>query len=174
MRTALAALTTFERRACVRWNRVSLRPGWGALFAAASRLGNGIAWYALIAAMPVAAGGYGFAVAVRMTATGIACTLLYTALKRSTRRERPCHAVDGLTMTVAPLDRFSFPSGHTMHAFAFTIVATAAFPLLGWVLVPFTVVVAASRLVLGLHWFSDVVAGAALGCALGWWGAVGG
>jgi undecaprenyl-diphosphatase len=73
---------------------------------------------------------------------------------------------DGIRAGTPPLDRYSFPSGHTLHAVSFTAIATAHFPELGWVLVPFTVLVAASRVVLGLHYPSDVLAGAAIGAAL--------
>ena len=66
----------------------------------------------------------------------------------------------------APLDRYSFPSGHTLHAVSFTVLATAYFPALGWVLVPFASLVAASRVVLGLHYPTDVLAGALLGTML--------
>jgi undecaprenyl-diphosphatase len=45
----------------------------------------------------------------------------------------------------------------------FTWIATAHFPELGWVLVPFAALVAASRVVLGLHYPSDVLAGAVIG-----------
>ncbi len=67
-----------------------------------------------------------------------------------------------------PLDAFSFPSGHTLHAVAFSIVAIAYYPALAWVLVPFSLLVAMSRLVLGLHYPSDVLAGAALGALIAW------
>jgi membrane-associated phospholipid phosphatase len=67
---------------------------------------------------------------------------------------------------VAPLDEFSFPSGHTLHAVSFTIVALAYYPWLAPLLVPFTAGVALSRVVLGLHYPSDVLA--ATGIALGW------
>ena len=63
----------------------------------------------------------------------------------------------------APLDQFSFPSGHTLHAVAFSIVACAHYPALAIILLPFTLLVAASRMVLGLHYPSDVLAGALLG-----------
>jgi undecaprenyl-diphosphatase len=65
-----------------------------------------------------------------------------------------------------PLDPFSFPSGHTLHAVAFSVVAIVFYPVLAWVLVPFTVLVAVSRVVLGLHYPSDVLAGAALGALI--------
>jgi len=68
---------------------------------------------------------------------------------------------------VPPLDEFSFPSGHTLHAVSFTIVALTWFPALAPLLVPFTVLVAASRVVLGLHYPSDVLAATAIGGVLG-------
>jgi undecaprenyl-diphosphatase len=40
------------------------------------------------------------------------------------------------------------------------------FPALAWILVPFTVLVAISRVVLGLHYPSDVLAGAAVGAGV--------
>lgn len=67
-----------------------------------------------------------------------------------------------------PLDRFSFPSGHTLHAVCFTLVACAHYPGLLLLLVPFTLLVAASRLILGLHWLSDVIAGAGIGGLMAW------
>jgi undecaprenyl-diphosphatase len=46
---------------------------------------------------------------------------------------------------------------------AFSVVAIAFYPVLAWLLIPFTLLVAISRVVLGLHYPSDVLAGAALG-----------
>jgi undecaprenyl-diphosphatase len=43
---------------------------------------------------------------------------------------------------------------------------TAHFPELGWVLWPLAALIAASRVVLGLHYPSDVVAGAGIGATL--------
>jgi len=65
-----------------------------------------------------------------------------------------------------PLDAFSFPSGHTLHAAAFSIIAISYYPALAWLLIPFSVLVALSRVVLGLHYPSDVLAGAALGAII--------
>ena len=67
---------------------------------------------------------------------------------------------------VAPLDEFSFPSGHTLHAVAFGLVAMAHYPALALLLVPFTASVAVSRVVLGLHYPSDVLAATGIGSAL--------
>jgi undecaprenyl-diphosphatase len=99
----------------------------------------------------------------RMAGTGLACTLIYKWLKSKTSRPRPFAIENAVRAGADPLDPFSFPSGHTLHAVAFSIVAIAFYPVLAWLLVPFTLLVAASRVVLGLHYPSDVLAGAALG-----------
>jgi undecaprenyl-diphosphatase len=49
---------------------------------------------------------------------------------------------------------------------SFTTVAVTSFPELAWLLVPFAALIAASRVVLGLHYPSDVAAGAIIGAAL--------
>ncbi len=67
---------------------------------------------------------------------------------------------------VAPLDEFSFPSGHTLHAVSFSIVALAYYPWLTPLLVPFSAGVALSRVVLGLHYPSDVLAATLIGVLL--------
>ncbi|HEV3009262.1 MAG TPA: phosphatase PAP2 family protein, partial [Burkholderiales bacterium] len=66
----------------------------------------------------------------------------------------------------AVLDRFSFPSGHTLHAIAFSLVACSYYPGLWIILWPFALVTAVSRVALGLHYPSDVIAGGALGALI--------
>ena len=53
-----------------------------------------------------------------------------------------------------------------MHAASFTLIAAAMFPLLALVLVPAALLIALSRVVLGLHYPSDVIAGAVLGASV--------
>ena len=91
---------------------------------------------------------------------------IYALLKRLFVRERPFITHAGIDRAGAPLDRYSFPSGHTLHAVSFTWQAGAHFPELLWVLLPLAALIAASRVVLGLHYPSDVLAGAAIGAAL--------
>ncbi|HXH00877.1 MAG TPA: phosphatase PAP2 family protein [Xanthomonadaceae bacterium] len=136
------------------------------LFAAISRLGDGVFWYALIAALMLLGGSRGLQAGIHLCGTGIASLLLYRGLKQHTRRPRPCAADRRIELWVAPLDEFSFPSGHTLHAVAFTLVTLAYFPLLAWLLIPFTAGVAASRVALGLHYPSDVAAATVLGGVL--------
>jgi undecaprenyl-diphosphatase len=101
-----------------------------------------------------------------MLLAGGSGTLVYKLLKQRTLRPRPFQVIQAISLGTAPLDKFSFPSGHTLHAVTFTLVALHYYPALAWLLIPFTLLVAASRLVLGLHYPSDVLAGAALGAAI--------
>lgn len=155
-----------ESHWCLRANRACLRRDVRAFFAAVSRLGDGVFWYALMAAMVAVDGFAGIAASAHMAATGAVALLLYKGLKRWTRRPRPCASDGRIRAWVAPLDEFSFPSGHTLHAVSFAIVAIAHYPVLAWLLVPFAASVATSRVVLGLHYPSDVLAATAIGCAL--------
>ncbi|CAM9817755.1 unnamed protein product [Phaeothamnion confervicola] len=163
LKHTVARLRHWDLRVCVSFNRmIRVRPLLQA-FRAVSWLGNGIFWYALMLAMLLADPAGAPVPVLRMALTGLACTLVYTLLKRGTLRPRPYQVHQHVAAGAQPLDQFSFPSGHTLHAVAFTLVACAYTPQLAVLLVPFTLLVAASRLVLGLHYPSDVLAGAALG-----------
>lgn len=97
------------------------------------------------------------------------CKLLglaaYKWLKKRTSRPRPYQIYSAISAAAPALDRFSFPSGHALHAVAFSLVAVAGFPQLAPLVYPFAFLVAVSRPVLGLHYPSDVIAGALLGAA---------
>lgn len=151
---------------CLRANRLGALHGSRLYFAAISRLGDGVFWYGLMAVLLIADGRSGLAASAHMAATGAVALTLYKMLKRWTRRPRPCAADARIRAWVAPLDEFSFPSGHTLHAVAFSLVALAHYPVLAWLLIPFAASVAVSRVVLGLHYPSDVLAATAIGVAL--------
>lgn len=156
-----------ETRWCRRANHYCRRRGIRTLFAVVSRLGDGVFWYLLMAALVVADGMDGLHASVHMAATGVVALSLYKLLKRWTRRPRPFAADLRIRAWVAPLDEYSFPSGHTLHAVAFTVVALAHYPWLAPLLLPFTAGVALSRVVLGLHYPSDVLAATGIALLLG-------
>ena len=138
------------------------------IFAVISRLGDGWLWAVVAVALLIAGGSDAIRTIAGMVVAAAAGLPLYVLLKRWMARPRPCAAEgSGLLPLVPALDRFSFPSGHTLHAVAFTVVVLGHYPGLAWLLVPFTALVALSRVVLGLHYPSDVLAGAALGSLLG-------
>jgi undecaprenyl-diphosphatase len=131
--------------------------------AVASRLGDGVAWYLLIAGLALAGGTHGRDVAVQMMLAGAVNLPLYFWLKRTIGRPRPFAACPDIRACVRALDCFSFPSGHTLHAAAFLTIFASYFPWAGAALLPFVILVALSRVTLGLHYPSDVAAGAAIG-----------
>ena len=108
----------------VAWQNTGIR----VFFKTASRLGDGVIWYALMLALPFLYGCQGLNVALIMLATSAVGLAVYKILKRTFVRERPFIRHAGISLAGAPLDRYSFPSGHTLHAVAFTWQACAAFP----------------------------------------------
>jgi undecaprenyl-diphosphatase len=151
---------------CVRMNRISQFRFWCTLFRAVSRLGDGVFWYGLMALLPLAYGAAAWPTVARMAVAGVAGLAIYRWLKLRTSRPRPFQVYAAIRAAAPALDRFSFPSGHTLHAVSFSLVAAAGFPDLAPLLFPFAVLVAASRPILGLHYPSDVLAGALLGTAV--------
>lgn len=163
---SFATMAERELALCAAVNRLCALTPVTRLFALVSWLGNGKAWYALMLALPLAYGPAGWEAALLMAAAGALGLVAYRLIKRRTQRLRPYACSDEIRLGARPLDAYSFPSGHTLHAVAFTLIATERFPELAPLLVPFAVLVAASRVVLGLHYPSDVAMGAVLGWAI--------
>jgi undecaprenyl-diphosphatase len=156
----------FEHAWCLRLNRGCSQRFVRKMFSAVSRLGNGVFWYTAILLLPVIYGEPAILPAVRMALVGFLGVALYKYLKSRLVRERPYISLAGIVAGTKALDRYSFPSGHTLHAVSFTVLGCLSFPELAWLFVPFTALVAASRVVLGLHYPSDVLAGALIGALL--------
>lgn len=97
----------------------------------------------------------------------VTAQLGFMILKRLIGRERPCATETHCWSNLLPPDRFSFPSGHTMTAFAITFSLGLYYPALLAGLVFCAISVAASRVILGLHYLSDVAAGMIIGIAIG-------
>jgi len=163
----MARFDMAEYRLCRGLNRGAGLIWLRVLFQAASRLGDGVVWYVLIGALPLAYGRAGARPALVMAVTGLVGILIYKCLKGRLLRERPFIRHPGITLAMPPLDRYSFPSGHTLHAVSFTWLAVGHYPELAFILIPLAGLIAASRVVLGLHYPSDVLAGGAIGASLG-------
>ena len=128
-----------------------------------SRVGDGWLWYIVIASLPWAGGPVGGSAAARMIGVGLIDLVIYKIIKRWIARPRPFRSCPGIRECARSLDEFSFPSGHTLHSVAFSFILTAYYPMFAWFVWPFTVLVAASRIILGLHYPSDVIVGALIG-----------
>jgi len=163
---SLRWISDWDTELTVRCNQVCRRLWVRAGFRAASRLGDGVFWYALMLLLLIAYGPDAAEPVTRMLLSGGVGVAVYKVLKSATSRPRPCQVNPMITAGTQPLDRFSFPSGHTLHAVNFATLASAYYPALGPGLWAFTAIVAASRPVLGLHYPSDVLAGALIGWLL--------
>ena len=164
--TAFARLDSLEVRLCLPVNSAARFPLVRNYFAAVSRLGDGVAWYTLLAVLPLVTGGSAILPCLHMALTGLAGVAIYKFLKQRLVRERPFHSHRGVRALASPLDRYSFPSGHTLHAVSFTVMLAHYEPRLMWLVAPFAASVAVSRVVLGLHYPTDVLAGGILGWLL--------
>lgn len=133
----------------------------------ATRLGDGWAWLAIAGLLAAGGGPHHRALAVGAAAASVASSAL-VLLKRRFRRPRPCDLAPHPSFgEIKAPDRFSFPSGHAMNAFAINTALALQYPLLAPLLGVVAASIAASRVVLGLHFVSDVVVGALLGIGIG-------
>jgi len=134
---------------------------------ASTRGGDGWLWYALGAVLLAAGGREGLAAVAEAAAAAAGAIVLFLYLKRKAGRRRPCELHPHCWAQILPPDEFSFPSGHTMTAFAVVAPAAAHFPAAAPVLIACAASVALSRVALGMHFLSDVLAGGTLGWLLG-------
>lgn len=91
---------------------------------------------------------------------------LYWSLKNSLKRRRPQESVPGFRSLVTAADQFSFPSGHSSAAF---LLATALAVVYGGPVIAMFLWasgVALSRVLLGVHFPGDTVAGALMGSGI--------
>lgn len=143
-------------------------PRWFQLWMiAATRFGDGGGWVAVGVGL-LAAGPHAQAAAAAATVATLAASAVFMVLKRRFRRRRPCDVAPHPVFHLRPPDRFSFPSGHTMNAFAIATVLSVRCPALAPGLFFLAASVGSSRVVVGLHFASDVAVGAVLGALIGW------
>ena len=164
--SAFKRMESWELILCELCNRACRRSTIKRIFVVVSRLGDGVFWYVLMLMLPLWYGMDAVRVSLHMAFVGFVGLALYKYLKSHLVRQRPYIQHGGITLGAAPLDLYSFPSGHTLHAVTFTMVALAYYPNLAWLLIPFASLVAMSRVILGLHYPSDVFAGAVIGALL--------
>lgn len=164
--TALDKINYWDTRWCIHLNSYSTQKQIALFFKWVSRLGDGAFWYVMMI-VPLLIEGTSAILPVALTMlTSTLGLVIYKALKHKTVRPRPYQVHQAIVLGERPLDHFSFPSGHTLHAVLFTIMLGTFFGYLLPILVPFMLLVALSRMVLGLHYPTDVLVGAGIGGTL--------
>lgn len=93
---------------------------------------------------------------------------LYFLIKNGFKRNRPCEVLRSLPAFVKPSDKFSLPSGHTAAAFVMAGVGSHFYPdfsvwFYGW-----AACIGTSRVLLRVHFPSDILCGYALGICSAW------
>jgi undecaprenyl-diphosphatase len=142
-------------------------PRWVRVWAlCATRGGDGWLWYAMGLIILLFGGEQRFlAVGSGAVAAGTGI-IVFLRLKKITGRKRPCAIEPHCWATLLPPDQFSFPSGHTITAFSVALTLSYFYPSLALGLIFCAVSIAASRILMGMHFLSDVLAGAAIGSLL--------
>jgi undecaprenyl-diphosphatase len=160
---SLRRVADFEMTLCEKINRRCEPTHARGIFVVVSWLGDGKVWYVLMLLLPVFYGESGVWTSWIMIKIGAVNLVLYKIIKQLTGRARPCEVSPNIALNSAPLDQYSFPSGHTMHAVAFSMIVVSQHAELILLLGSFTCLVALSRVILGLHYPTDVIAGGAIG-----------
>lgn len=149
-------------------HRLAHRHAWHRLALWLSHSGSGPAYaaFGLLALWLDDAQGSRFAL---LLAWGYALERsLYWSLKNSIRRRRPGEAIVGWASRIVPSDRFSFPSGHTSGGFLFATAVLLCYPLFYPLALLWAIGIGGSRVVLGVHFPGDILAGAIMGAGCAW------
>ena len=134
-----------------------------------TRLGDGWLWYSIGLILLVFGGSQRF-LAIGAAATAAAIGIfLFRSLKHASRRKRPCEIEPHCWSSILPPDKYSFPSGHSITAFAIAMSVGLFYTDLQAVLIVVALLIASSRIILGMHFLSDVLAGSIIGILLGTW-----
>jgi undecaprenyl-diphosphatase len=133
----------------------------------ATRGGDGWLWYVLAGILLVFGGAHRFAAIGAGASAAMSGIFVFRTLKHASRRKRPCEIEPHCWATMLPPDLYSFPSGHSITAFGVATAIGLFYPDLQGCLLAAAFLIAGSRIILGMHFLSDVLAGSALGVLLG-------
>ncbi len=142
-------------------------PKWVRLSAiAATRAGDGWLWYLAGLCILLFGGADRLTIIAAAGSAALVGVGIFIALKKISGRKRPCEIEPHCWAHLLPPDQFSFPSGHTITAFAVAVTIGEFYLPFFAILLLCAIAIATSRILLGMHFLSDVVVGAMLGIGL--------
>ncbi len=150
----------------VLWFVVRRRPALNSIMKGATRIGDGYVW-AIFAGLLWILAPSDHRIVLQLAAAFAIELSIYTVVKARFSRPRPFVMLPDITRLVVPPDEFSFPSGHTAAAFVMAVVLGLHSVAVGLLLLPVAMTIGISRVYLGVHYPTDIVAGALLGAASG-------
>jgi undecaprenyl-diphosphatase len=166
MKTFTIAVPSVDERLMRALSAWGSRSGAHHLMRFVSRLGDGPVWYLTGALAILLGGARGRTFALIGLLAAALDLLIYRACKQRFIRPRPFQALPDLPILWAPPADFSFPSGHTMLAVTNATLLALHFPSLGPAAFVLAFLIALSRVVLAVHYPSDVAAGAWIGASV--------
>ena len=130
-------------------------------------LGDGYIWAMVIAYLIFFEGFEKFSVIIKAVApAGFFSLAVYWIIKYLVKRKRPYDLLSGVNAKISPLDRYSFPSGHTMNNLTLGFTLSYFMPQIGGAIMILFILMPLSwgllRVYYGLHWLSDILAGIVL------------
>lgn len=167
MQTFLSTLQDLDLVACRRTARFHARAGMVRFFRRISFTADGWLYPLIPLAFLTAGGKAALQVLVELALAFLLLIPAFKAAKHAVKRLRPVDGPWGLNQVIIPSDAFSFPSGHTSSAFMVAWVVGSHQAGLAPMLFTWATLVALSRVVLGVHYPSDVLAGSAMGLGSG-------
>jgi undecaprenyl-diphosphatase len=164
--TRRSRIAHFDRQVMA-WVAVGSVPNPGDLWPRLSRSANhGLLWMAIAAGLGATGDKWARRAALRgMVSIAIASTMANVIVKGLTRRNRPSHEIPLLGLKVRAPRTSSFPSGHSASAAAFATGVALEMPGLALPIGVLAAAIGTSRVVNGVHYPSDVLAGFAIGTA---------
>jgi undecaprenyl-diphosphatase len=149
-----------------RFNASPRRSHYLGLAKAISHTGNGYL-YPLIPMVVAAVGVQDSHIFLQLTVTAFTIErLVYFFAKKSFKRKRPANVLPNYNSAIVASDEFSFPSGHSSAAFLMVTLLVISFGAAFAVLYLWSAMVACSRVLLGVHFPTDIMVGSLMGCAI--------
>lgn len=165
---ALDTLATSDKRLMRRINRWQAPRWFRWWMLLATRAGDGWLWGLIGVAVLLSADANRYR-AIEAAACAVACGIaMFHKVKRIFCRTRPRDIEPHCWANIVTRDRFSFPSGHSTTAFAVALSLGSFYPEILPLLLVLAANVAISRVVVGMHFLSDVLVGSGAGALLGY------